>query len=544
MLSPLSFAASQPLSIYPPPVAATRRRLLCTLEGSPPRTTDPTVAAKTLTEKAALASGKTFRVLDPDMPAEQLPPPPPVYRSLPKMGILFENKFGLSTPASRAARYGGIYTSDFFVNRMHFVTDADAIYELVQNPALFGSKGSSEAMEDAFGSDAMLHKDGPEHEAARAVWAPVFSRKIFPLYFAVLQEKIDAGWARMADATAAGERVLIDPAVRQMYLSAIVKLSTGIEMEADEASELRENFQTFQNLMFLKGVPVLYGRGQRAKKTILRILEEVIEDYLASRADVIEKLRAYGDNVPEAVKGMAGGEFNVMLLFIAHSPLKTGHGAPRDPVWFSRIAEWMVGFWFAAFGTASVTTISSCFELGMDARIANMLAAEQDALVVDAGGEHKISFEQAMGGMPLLQSYTTEILRLRPVAFGVFRRARQDTEVLGHMVKDGDILYQDFQAAMTDAGRFPDPFVLRPDRFLPRTGQAPPPRIFTFGVPGSPHYCLGAALAGLMMNCALGTLLRHYTLELDPRQSRDYKTLPEIVPKSQVVVNRLKRRCA
>lgn len=549
MLSSPCFSASLPLAVGRLRLTATRDRLLCTHTGSPPRAVDPAAVGKTVTnkpvaEKAPVTSGKTFRVLDPDTPASQLPPPPPVHRSVPTFGILLENKLGLSTAASRAARYNGIYTSDFFISPMHLVTDADAITEQARHPSLFGTAGASEPLEDAFGADSILHVEGAQHDFVRGTWSPAFNRKIFPLYFAILQEKIDAAWAQMADRTAAGERVLLDPAVREMYLSAIVRLSTGIELDGDEAGELRKNFGTFQNLMFAKGVPILHARGERAKAGLLKILQDTVEDYLVSRAAAIEKLRAFGDDVSEAVKGLAVGEFNVMLIFIARSPLQTGAGAHRDPVWFKRIAEWMVGFWFAAFGTASVTTISSCFELGMDQSIADVLVAEQEALVADAGGSRTVTFEQAMNQMPLMKSYTTEILRLRPVAMGVFRQARQDTEVLGRLVKEGDIVYQDFLAAMTDADRYPDPLAVRPDRFLPHTGQAPPPRIFTFGAPGSPHYCLGASLAGLMMNCALGTLLRDYTLELDPQQSRGYEFLPEIVPSSRVIVKNLKRRKA
>lgn len=64
----------------------------------------------------------------------------------------------------------------------------------------------------------------------------------------------------------------------------------------------------------------------------------------------------------------------------------------------------------------------------------------------------------------------------------------------------------------------------------------------TFGGPGSPHFCLGGALAMGLMKTTLAVLLGVYEFVLCPQQSRKYSSIPGNVPQSNVAVQKLVRR--
>jgi len=108
-------------------------------------------------------------------------------------------------------------------------------------------------------------------------------------------------------------------------------------------------------------------------------------------------------------------------------------------------------------------------------------------------------------------------------------------EILGKFVpKDSRIIF-DVPGPHTDETLYVCPEQLIPERWL----QNPkPPPVLSFGAPGSPHYCNGAAFAKTMMKATFATMLREYEFELDPKQSRKYKIIPDTSPQSGVVVNK------
>ena len=63
-----------------------------------------------------------------------------------------------------------------------------------------------------------------------------------------------------------------------------------------------------------------------------------------------------------------------------------------------------------------------------------------------------------------------------------------------------------------------------------------------FGDPKSPHYCIGAALAKVLIKTNISVLLREYELVLDPNQSKNYKDFPDNSPSSEVIVQKLQKK--
>lgn len=194
---------------------------------------------------------------------------------------------------------------------------------------------------------------------------------------------------------------------------------------------------------------------------------------------------------------------------------------------------------FAGFDTGTSTSLSAFFELGLDYRIHEELRAEQDAVVRRLGT--KITYNQILNEMPLLDSYIREIIRLYPAGSGVFRRSKTDIELCGVRVSAGTKVYIDHAGAGRDPSFYIDPENIILDRHVKRPAYTPP-KIIGFGVPGSAHFCLGAQLASAMLKTELAISLREYDFELVHGQKRIYGIFPHVVPRSGVLVEKFEPR--
>lgn len=274
----------------------------------------------------------------------------------------------------------------------------------------------------------------------------------------------------------------------------------------------------------------------------MKILKDLVIRNLQQKKETIEKLREYGDNLSfMGSKDIAKGDVNVLLIAIARSTLKPGYDQENDPAVIDSLVNLMLLLWFAGYATSAVTSACASFEMGMDRDIWDRLVEEQDELVREAGTT-EVSYDQVKGNMPLLNSFINEILRTHPAAGGALRVPTKDVEILGKRVKAGEKIFLDFKGAMRDPRMYPDPNVIKIDRFVKKPGEKPAPRVISFGVPGSPHYCLGAALSMVLMKTTFAVLLREYKLELDPNQSRGYAVVPDDSPKSKVIVQSMQKR--
>lgn len=93
-----------------------------------------------------------------------------------------------------------------------------------------------------------------------------------------------------------------------------------------------------------------------------------------------------------------------------------------------------------------------------------------------------------------------ECLRFDPPFQSLARRAGEDIELSGQVIRKDDTVWCWIGAANRDPARFPEP-----DRFDPvRTDN----RHLAFGL--GPHFCLGAALARLEMQTAISALRRRF----------------------------------
>jgi len=122
----------------------------------------------------------------------------------------------------------------------------------------------------------------------------------------------------------------------------------------------------------------------------------------------------------------------------------------------------------------------------------------------------------------LLPKAIEEVLRYEGPSLLVIRSVAQPVEIAGGRLAEGELVYLLLGSANRDPARFPDP-----DRFDIARGDN---RHVSFGA--GIHFCLGAPLARLEAEVALGTLLRRFPrlrLETDTLEWRTNRALRGLV---------------
>lgn len=480
------------------------------------------------------AKKELYRVLEPE---SERPRTPPRHQSLPYVGFFVDQFLGKKTvTADLISDYGRLFSCNYLIRDMTYISEYHTITQIMRSAEVFTSVGAFDEL-DVLIPNSMMTMDGSKHAKTRAILTPAFSTVLFPYYFPFFTKRAVATWKKVAERTKTSESLRLDPMFREHYLSVIVELTTGLDMESTMAKRLAPLFKKVMDGLFLQELGPLAKISQRARDELLVILRDVVKDNLVRNRDVIERLRLYeGDIAKLANKDIRNGDVNVLLVAIATSTLSTKPGAVLDDYVVENLAYSIMILWLAGYTTSAATSTTASLELGMDASIQAKLVAEQDALMHAAGGVRDVTYEQTASGMPLLDSYLTEILRRHPAIAGQTRIATRDVEVLGYFIPKGSAVFLSFDAAQADDSVYPNASIVIPERFL---AKPKPPPVLSFGAPGSPHYCIGATLAKTMMKATFATLLREYTLDLDPAQSRDYRLIPEKAPKSGCVVRGL-----
>ena len=491
-----------------------------------------------------IATTSPVRVLPQNLPQSERPPLPPRHHSIPVIGFLIEKALGMyKTPLQRRELYGPIYNSSFFIEPQTYLGDYHSITEVLRNTEVFRSKDSSPAFLRTFGENSMIILDGEQHAVVRSAVAPAFAPSVFPLYQKRIVSRARKTWESVLKSMENGENVLLTPVFRRHYLSIIIEMTSGLDMDGELATHIPALFDKVIPMFFTPKYFPKFNEGMQAREELMQILGDRVRWNLANRAHIIQKLREYGDDVVRlGLKDVARGEVDMLLVSMASSSISTKPGVTPDADLVESLCNTILILWAAGFTTSAVTSMSSTFEIGFNEELREKLIAEQDALVREADGNVEVTYEQAATKMPLLDSFLLEILRFYPAINGINRKVSRDVEILGRFVPRGSNIYCEFKPAHRDDALYPDANSFKPERFLKKEGQPKPPSILTFGAPGSPHYCIGAAFSKILMKTTLGTLLREYRYTLDPKQSREYSVIPEPLPESGIVVECFERR--
>ena len=424
---------------------------------------------------------------------------------------------------------------------MHFVTDYNAICEMVNDWETFRTEGSSVPMETVFGKDALSLLDGEAHFRERTNLNPAFSPKVFPFYFDIIRRRASEKLAGMAKESADGNTVLLDPAFRDLYLAVTVEMTTGITSDESYYSRICELNRRLLLAFISPPYGPIFDDAIKARIELNGIISDVIQRAVKEKADIIEKLRMYGDEIFSlGSKEIGTTEVNVLLMLLAANK-KIRIGVDNDPAVFRRLADLIIGLWIGGYSTSAPTSSCAIFEMLRDAELWEELRSEQENIINEHGGVGDVTYSQ-LSKMNKLESVIDECLRLHPVLYGIARKCTRDVEVFGRRIEKGALVWFDWAMAMLDDEYYADAEVFQWDRFLKQEGKPSVPKVLTFGPPGVPHYCIGSQFAYMLMKTTFAEILRGYTLKLDPAASTEYARVPENIPASKVAIAEIEAR--
>ncbi|MCV7314380.1 cytochrome P450 [Mycolicibacillus parakoreensis] len=174
------------------------------------------------------------------------------------------------------------------------------------------------------------------------------------------------------------------------------------------------------------------------------------------------------------------------------------------------ITGMFISMMFAGHHTSSGTASWTLIELLRNPEVMAAAVAELDELYAD--GE-SVSFH-ALRQIPHLENVLKETLRLHPPLIILMRVAKDEFEVCGLPIREGDLV----AASPAISNRIPEDFP-EPERFLPQRYEKPRQEDLInrwtwipFGA--GRHRCVGAAFATMQIKAIFSVLLREYEFEM------------------------------
>jgi sterol 14-demethylase len=198
-----------------------------------------------------------------------------------------------------------------------------------------------------------------------------------------------------------------------------------------------------------------------------------------------------------------------------------------------------ISMMFAGHHTTSGTAAWTLIEW---LRHPDILARVDDELAELYADGAEVSY-QALRAMPLLESSVKEALRLHPPLILLLRVAKEEIEVEGYAVHEGQMVAASPAVSNRIAEDFPDPDSFQPDRYLdPRDEDRLNPWTWIpFGA--GRHRCVGQAFAMMQLKAIFSVLLLDWEFELaQPPETYRNDHSKMVVQLQQPCVVRYRRR--
>ncbi len=349
-------------------------------------------------------------------------------------------------------RYGDFFRIDMGGEELLVVNRSDIAYELMQNKRV-----SSDILNEKTGPvlrGTLMGMDGSEHRRMRKAMGGPFRRS--ELDVSAAGAMIAQQTARMLEHWATADTCAVAQDTRRLGLSVIFRL-IGAEPEA-----LNLWAKKFRIMMF-GGGRLPWPFSWRSRKARAWLDNEL--------AKVIRHCRAEG--IRDTVVGA-----------LAHGEDEDGQQLAIDELVPSLRLLVLAGY------ETSATTISwALLELAEHPEMWSRLVEEATAV------ERAPQRPTELAKVPFTVALGREVMRMYTPATVMLRRTTEPIELGGRTVEAGRGLFFSLHLLNRDPAIFPDPHVLRPERWLAPDAPTGPPQIAPFG--GGPHTCLGMHLAHL-----------------------------------------------
>lgn len=369
------------------------------------------------------------------------------------------------------ARYGRRFTIRL-LGQPPFVilSDPQEIKEVFQSPpdVLHPGEGAR-VLEPIVGPNSVILLDESPHLQQRRLMLPAFHgerMQSLEAMMAGLAEREIADWPRE-------EPVELHPRLQRLTLEIVLRAVFGLE-QGSRLERLRDLMT--EVLAFAENPLSLLPAAQRllAGRGPVGRLERLGEEADGLIYGLIEERRQRGGEGPDVL---------AMLLEATHED-----GSPMSPL---ELRDELVTALVAGHETTA-SQLAWAFEL---------LSRRPDV-------SERIALEAANGEDDAYLTATIhEVMRMRPVLPNAEPRlVKQEVQIGGHTYPPGVVLVANAYLVHHDPDIYPEPGVLRPERFLEQ-----PPGTYTwlpFG--GGRRRCLGASFAMLEMKLVLRGVLTRY----------------------------------
>lgn len=483
--------------------------------------------------------------VDPDKDQNSFPPNGnrpaskiPNHFRIPILGLFVDTLLFNRSNLDLSRKYGPIYTTDMIGMPVTVVSHPQTIISCLKDAKTFTSVHAFPVMfEKLFGQNMMMMSDGKDHTKKRARVSPAFTSEMIPAYFHKIHSAALNLWNSISDLTAASptsEPLPLESSIRSHFLQVIVSITTGAFSNTDnesvsrQAERLRSQFVTISYGANSPPFGPTWNKAKQARQDLLAMLRELTIHRVTNYSHIIDALRRDGEAAAKRL--FKNRQVDLLMIIIAASNLSTAgtDTGSIDKAELELITELIVEIWFGGYFSSTSATLSSLMELQANPHILQQLREEQASIP-------KLTVEAVTKEMPLLHSFLMEVLRIHCPVYLWYRRTTRPTKLLGFEIPKDTHILLDLWSAQRDPEYFANPNEFDHLRFVQRSKESPPVSpLLSFGAVGSSHYCIGAALAKVSLKTTLAVLIRHFDLNLVPRTSLDYLTIPEFRPKQGV----------
>ncbi|WP_166388550.1 cytochrome P450 [Catellatospora methionotrophica] len=413
------------------------------------------------------------------MTTQTIPSPP----GLPLLGNLREMNRDMPGFLQRTARTTGpVSRVRMGPLSMLLIADPLLVHEmLVKRPQEFAKSWRTTRLLQGHVGDGLLTREGAENRRHRRLVLPTLHTQRIARYGEIMvgeSQRLLGSWAD-------GQRVEVVEEMTQLTLRIVGQSLFTVDDDGDEVFAAVHDFVNSLNA-YLLSFGLLPGwlptRTHRWRKASVARMDRISYELIRLRRE----------------RGGDGGDLLSMLIG-ATDP--EGGPALTD----TEIRDELLTMFFAGHETSATALTWAFYELGRHPEIVAKLRAELAAVL----GERPATMAD-LPHLPYLGQVVKETLRRWPPGWIFDRTPLVETQLGGHTVTPGQILFFSPYVIHTDPAYWPEPEQFRPERFAPGTEIAREAYL-PFG--DGPRICVGNRFAEAEIALVLATLVPRVTLE-------------------------------
>lgn len=485
----------------------------------PPPTSCPTRRSTTVTPRSTLS---------PDPPPNASKIRTPARRRNPLWGLLRDVARGHWYNLEQRERYGPIFKSDVQGLNITNIADLNDIKACLRNPIFSAEDSQSRLITDMLSKDSLIFIEGEPLRTGRARYTPGLQPALHSRFLAIVLESASAVWDNPS-----GVNGDLEVPLAQHALRVIARFSTSAAPLPDGERSVVEvcarYTELFAGMLAIPRTPKR-RRALRARDWLVDWFAELARTRASQDAEVLSVLQ--GADPTQLAAVVREGRVDMLTALTA------AHGATSkldvDDVIWQQVANSVLDIWLAGTFTQTAALVIVVKEIGSNPEIWRRIRTEQD-------GVAEVTVQAVMEDMPLLESLVLECLRLHPPLSGIMRRVTEGVEVGGHWIEKGEVVKLDVLASLQDETYFEGAREFRMDRFVGQEELVKMVQV-VFGGIGSRHSCLGAQLAKINTMATVAVLVRNFELELEPRTTHEYATIPKVRPRDGLKMRNIRRR--